>query len=152
MTDLTFRPAIEDDLIPIVKLLTDHGLCAAREDTRVPPDPGYGAAFVAIAPDPNQLLPVAADGDAVVDCHQVTFIPGLSRQGMLRGRIESVRMASGHRGGGVDRAMVAFAVREYRRRSCGAVQLTIDKSRLAAHRLYARLGFVASHEGMKLAL
>jgi hypothetical protein len=32
------------------------------------------------------------------------------------------------------------------------VQLTTDKSRLDAHRFYRRLGFVASHEGMKLAL
>ncbi|HEY2640971.1 MAG TPA: hypothetical protein VGI66_13950 [Streptosporangiaceae bacterium] len=29
--------------------------------------------------------------------------------------------------------------------------LTSDKSRTGAHRFYRRLGFVASHEGMKLA-
>jgi hypothetical protein len=32
------------------------------------------------------------------------------------------------------------------------VQLTSDKSRHGAHRFYERLGFAASHEGMKLAL
>lgn len=48
--------------------------------------------------------------------------------------------------------MIEFAVGECRRRGCGAVQLTTDKSRVAAHLFYARLGFVASHEGMKLAL
>jgi hypothetical protein len=32
------------------------------------------------------------------------------------------------------------------------VQLTTDKSRAAAHRFYERLGFTASHEGMKLTL
>jgi hypothetical protein len=32
------------------------------------------------------------------------------------------------------------------------VQLTSDKTRADAHRFYARLGFVASHEGMKLML
>jgi hypothetical protein len=32
------------------------------------------------------------------------------------------------------------------------VQLTSDKSRTDAHRFYQRLGFVASHQGMKLAL
>ncbi len=32
------------------------------------------------------------------------------------------------------------------------VQLTSDKSRVDAHRFYERLGFVASHEGMKLPL
>jgi hypothetical protein len=32
------------------------------------------------------------------------------------------------------------------------VQLTTDKSRLVAHRFYERLGFVATHLGMKLEL
>lgn len=31
-------------------------------------------------------------------------------------------------------------------------QLTTDKSRADAHRFYERLGFAASHEGMKLDL
>lgn len=31
-------------------------------------------------------------------------------------------------------------------------QLTTDRRRTGAHRFYARLGFVASHEGFKLAL
>jgi GNAT superfamily N-acetyltransferase len=39
-----------------------------------------------------------------------------------------------------------------KRRGCKTVQLTTDKSRKDAHRFYARLGFVASHEGMKLSL
>ena len=34
----------------------------------------------------------------------------------------------------------------------GLVQLTTDKSRKDAHRFYERLGFKASHEGMKLDL
>jgi hypothetical protein len=32
------------------------------------------------------------------------------------------------------------------------VQLTTDKTRTDAHRFYDKLGFVASHEGYKLAL
>jgi hypothetical protein len=32
------------------------------------------------------------------------------------------------------------------------IQLTSDKTRTRAHRFYERLGFTASHEGMKLAL
>lgn len=48
--------------------------------------------------------------------------------------------------------LVDWAVAEARRRGCALVQLTTDKSRTSAHRFYQRLGFVASHEGMKLAL
>jgi GNAT superfamily N-acetyltransferase len=48
--------------------------------------------------------------------------------------------------------MMAWAIEEARRRGCALVQLTSDKSRTDAHRFYQRLGFVATHEGMKLAL
>jgi hypothetical protein len=44
------------------------------------------------------------------------------------------------------------AIDEARRRDCALVQLTTDKSRTDAHRFYERLGFAASHEGMKLPL
>ena len=48
--------------------------------------------------------------------------------------------------------MMGWAIEEARRRGCGLVQLTTDKSRPDAHRFYPQLGFVASHEGMKLRL
>ena len=48
--------------------------------------------------------------------------------------------------------MLRWAIGEARRRGCALVQLTTDKSRTDAHRFYERLGFVASHEGMKLHL
>jgi len=48
--------------------------------------------------------------------------------------------------------MLAWAVSEARQRGCALIQLTTDKTRTDAHRFYERLGFVASHEGMKLML
>jgi hypothetical protein len=47
---------------------------------------------------------------------------------------------------------MTWTIEQARQRGCGLVQLTTDKSRVDAHRFYARLGFVASHEGMKLTL
>ena len=44
------------------------------------------------------------------------------------------------------------AIELAQQRGCGLVQLTTDKSRPEAHRFYKSLGFVASHEGIKLAL
>ena len=55
-------------------------------------------------------------------------------------------------GAGAGEALVAWALAEARRRGCGLVQLTTDRSRHDAHRFYERLGFVASHVGYKLAL
>jgi GNAT superfamily N-acetyltransferase len=57
-----------------------------------------------------------------------------------------------YRGRGLGGAMFQWAIEESRRRGCVLVQLTTDKSRSDAHRFYERLGFIASHEGLKLAL
>jgi ribosomal protein S18 acetylase RimI-like enzyme len=152
MTDAIFRRATSADLPAIVKLLASDILGRTREDDRDPPNPKYLAAYTAIEADGNQLLAVAELNRAVVGCLQISFIPGLSKIGMWRGQIESVRISADHRGGGLGRKMIAWAIAECRRRGCGTVQLTTDKSRLDAQRFYASLGFTASHEGMKLNL
>ncbi len=152
MTEPRFRRARADDLPAIVALLADDALGRTREDPRVPLDPTYLAAFAAIERDPNQMLAVVERAGAVVGCLQLTFIPGLSRRGLWRGQIESVRIAAGERGGGLGRAMFEWAIAACRERGCGLVQLTTDKTRGDAQRFYAALGFVASHEGLKLAL
>ncbi|NGN41940.1 GNAT family N-acetyltransferase [Mesorhizobium sp. CGMCC 1.15528] len=152
MSDLLFRPASESDLAAIVALLADDNLGSTRENASLPLDQRYSAAFEAIARDPNQLLAVAELDGKVVGCLQVTFIPGLSRTGMWRGQIESVRIAASLRGRGAGKAFFAWAIEQCRSRGCGLVQLTTDKARPEALAFYESLGFKASHEGMKLAL
>lgn len=152
MSTVRFRPAAAADVAAIVALLADDPLGASREDASLPLDGRYTAAFAAIKADPNQLLVVGEADGAVVGCLQVTFIPGMTRKGMWRGTIEGVRVSGSRRGAGVGRGMMIFAIEECRRRGCGLVQLTTDKSREDARRFYEDLGFVASHEGMKLAL
>jgi GNAT superfamily N-acetyltransferase len=149
---IRFRKAGRQDLGPIVGLLADDVLGAEREDLSHPLNPGYARAFEAIDRDPNQLLMVVEKEGAIIGCFQITFLPSLSRKGNWRGQIESVRVASSERGQGIGRAMFQWAIEECRRRGCGIVQLTTDKSRNDAHRFYESLGFLASHEGMKLTL
>jgi hypothetical protein len=45
--------------------------------------------------------------------------------------------------------MIRWAIDRCRSRGCAIVQLTSNKKRLDAHRLYERLGFMKSHEGFK---
>ena len=71
---------------------------------------------------------------------------------MWRGQIEGVRIARAHRGAGLGRAVFEWAIEQCRRRGCGLVQLTTDKSRPDALRFYEALGFEPTHEGMKLVL
>ena len=82
----------------------------------------------------------------------VGLLPGLARRGALRAQIEAVRVRDDCRNRGLGAALVDWAIEEARRRECALVQLTTDKSRADAHRFYERLGFVASHEGLKLRL
>ncbi len=152
MTDAVFRRATSADVPAIVELLANDVLGRTREDVRDPPNPKYAEAFAAIEADGNQLLAIAESDGMVVGCLQISFITGLSKIGMWRGQIESVRISPDHRGGGLGRKMIAWAIAECRRRGCGTVQLTTDKTRLDAQRFYVSLGFVASHEGMKLEL
>lgn len=152
MTTLTFRRAAAPDLPAIIAMLADDALGQTREVVSEPPHPAYIAAFDAIKADPNQLLAIVERDGAIIGCLQLSFIPGLSRLGMWRGQIESVRIASNARGDGIGRAMFEWAIETCRDRGCALVQLTSDKQRPDALRFYESLGFSASHEGFKLAL
>ena len=151
--DVELRRAQRDDLVRIVELLAADQLGATRDGIASAEDlEPYLRAFEAIDTDPAQLLVVATLGGEVIGTMQLSFIPGLARRGSLRAQIEAVRVADRYRSRGLGEAMFRWAIDEARRRGCSLVQLTTDKSRADAHRFYARLGFVASHEGLKLRL
>ncbi|MCU1689434.1 MAG: family N-acetyltransferase [Jatrophihabitantaceae bacterium] len=150
------RAASRADIPAIVRLLADDPLGATREavgdldDAALAP---YLAAFDAVDADPSHLLMVAIDGARqVVATMQLTLIPGLARRGALRAQIEAVHVAATQRGTGLGGAMFEWAIEESRRRGAALVQLTTDKTRVDARRFYERVGFVASHEGLKLQL
>ena len=65
-------------------------------------------------------------------------------------QIEAVRVARELRGRGLGEALMRDAFARARARGCHRVQLTTNKVRADARRFYERLGFTASHEGMKL--
>lgn len=146
---ITIRRATAADVDPIVAMLADDPLGATREK---PGDPAYLKAFEVIDADPHQFLAVADSDGEVVGTLQLTFTGGLSRLGMTRATVEAVRVRSDQRGGGLGERLVRWAIDEARARGCGLVQLTTDASRVDAHRFYERLGFTASHVGMKLQL
>lgn len=144
------RDAEAADLPAILALLAEDTIPPDRETD--PADPRYRSAFHAIEADPNQRLIAAELGGRVVGTMQLTFLPGLSFRGSWRGLIEAVRIAGDLRGQRLGERMILWAVEQCRARDCKLVQLTSSASRTAAHRFYARLGFVQSHVGMKLHL
>jgi GNAT superfamily N-acetyltransferase len=148
---LEIRRARREDVPAVLALLADDAISVTRGVTATVTDEHY-AAFDAIDADPHQLLWVAEDGAVLVGTLQLTFIPGLSRNGAWRAQIEAVRIAADRRGSGLGSEFIKAAIEEARRRDCRMVQLTSDNQRGDAHRFYDRLGFTASHTGFKLAL
>ena len=152
MSALTFRRATADDLTAIVTMLADDVLGASRERVENPLAPPYLTAFNEIDRDPNNELVVACMDDVVVGVLQLTFIPSLGHLGSRRALIEGVRVSSSRRSSGIGTKMFEWAIARCRERGCRMLQLTTDKRRADAKRFYEALGFVASHEGMKLPL
>ncbi len=148
----TIRTATRADLEAVVGLLVDDMLGAGRDTLTATLDPAYEAAFAAIERDPNQKIVVMEAEQRIIGCMQISYLPGLSRKGMWRGQIESVRIARDLRGQGLGRTFFLWAIEDCRDRGCGIIQLSADASRTEAQKFYLALGFEPSHVGMKLKL
>lgn len=151
-TKINFRLATENDLDSIVAMLADDVLGSKRERYEQPLPNSYLTAFKAITSDPNNELVVAYEGNEVIGVQQITFTPYITHQGGWRATIEGVRTSSAVRNKGVGTELIQWAIQRAKERGCHVVQLTTDKKRDKALRFYERLGFKATHEGLKLKL
>ena len=152
MMKLDFKLAKLVNLPDIIALLADDELGALREEYKVPLPQKYHKAFNRITEDNNQELVVVFIADELVGTMQLSFIPYLTYQGGIRTQIEAVRIKSKYRGKGIGEKMFLYAIKRAKNRNAHVVQLTTDKQRPDAIRFYEKLGFKASHEGMKLHL
>lgn len=149
MTKVTFRQAVRSDLPEVLRLIADDAVAQARSGYASDVTPAVERAFEELAADPNNELWVGELNGEIVATLQLTFIPGLSRGGMKRALVEAVRVRSDLRGQRIGERLMEAVHERARERGCGLVQLTSDKQRGDAHRFYERLGYVASHVGMK---
>lgn len=148
----TFRDATRADLPRMIQLLAHDPLGMLREAHRDRVSPAYEAAFQAIAVDPNHQLLVAEVDGRLAGFLQLSFLPHLTYEGGLRAQVEGVRVDEAVRSQGVGEALFREVIRRARERGCHLVQLTTDLRRPDARRFYERLGFQATHHGMKLHL
>lgn len=138
------------DVESLVALLADDELGRQREHTD--PEP-YLRAFARIDRSPDHLLvAVRAPKGAVVGTVHLVMLPDLSRGATLRLQVEAVRVATSVRALGLGTALLEWVTGYARSHGAGLVQLTTDRSREDARRFYERLGYVPSHDGMKLHL
>jgi GNAT superfamily N-acetyltransferase len=151
-TKLKFRLAKADDLADIIRMLSDDALGASREKFEPVLADSYLQAFENIAKDPNQELTIVEMDGEKVGTYHLTFIQYLTHQGGLRAQIEAVRTDSRYRGQGVGTKIFEYIIDMARQKGCNMVQLTTDKQRPDAIKFYQTIGFVPTHEGMKLKL
>lgn len=151
------RLARRDDVPAIVRLLADDALGSTREKLLDPLPASYYTAYDDIAASPSRTHLVVAvvnddSGTRVVGTAQLDFLRLMSRCGALFAELHGVRVADSDRGRGFGTAIVCSLVHEARTRGCTMISLESHSSRVDALRFYARLGFEASHVGMKLRL
>lgn len=149
---LMIRRATRADVPAIVRLLADDQLGQQRERYADPLPAAYDTAFTAIDGDPRHELVVVEDQGTLIGTLHLSFLPSLSFQGGTRAQIESVRVDQRYRGHGIGAWLLRWAIERARQQGCRLVQLTTNASRSDAQRFYERLGFVASHVGMKIDL
>lgn len=149
---LLFRSAQKEDIPFIVALLADDELGKKREMFTHPLPDTYYQAFEHIQKDSNQELIVVELEEEIVGTFQLSFITYLVYQGGTRAQIEAVRIHKDKRRLGLGRQMFEWAIQRAKDKGAHVFQLTTDKKRPEALQFYESLGFVASHEGMKLHL
>jgi ribosomal protein S18 acetylase RimI-like enzyme len=146
------RTATRDDLPAIVALLARDELGQHREDAALPLRAEYARAFAAMGRQLDDRILLALDDGEVAGCLQLTLLPGLSRLGTLRAQIEGVRVSPSHQGRGVGSRLIEAAAAHATGAGCRLLQLTSDRRRPGAIAFYERLGFQASHVGLKMEL
>lgn len=152
MNVVYFRKATINDLQRIVELLIEDELGKLREKQCEEVDRCYIEAFQKINADPNQFLMLATMSDIIVGTCHLTIMPSLTFRGATRMQIEAVRVAKEYRGNNIGTRMINAAIEYGKANGALSIQLTTNKRRQRAKKFYERLGFIASHEGMKLYL
>jgi len=147
---MRIRDARIDDLADVLRLLQEDTIREVSEDlSDLTP---YVAALAEILESPYSTVLVGELGGEVVATAQVTWLRRLMYAGGLVCQVESLRVSSCHRNEGLGSELMRWIIDDARRRGCARIELTSNAQRIEARRFYERMGFRASHVGLKLYL
>jgi GNAT superfamily N-acetyltransferase len=147
---LVIRDARLDDLEEVLRLLDQDAIREVAEDySDLTP---YAEAMAEILSAPHSTVLVGEIAGEIVATAQVTWQRRMMYGASLVCQLESLRVDSRRRGEGIGGAFVEWIIADARRRGCARVELTSNARRVDTRRFYERLGFTASHVGMKLYL
>ena len=147
---MQIRDARPEDLETLLRLLDEDAIREVTEDlSDLTP---YAAALDEILAAPHSTVLIGEVDGQVVATAQVTWQRRLMYGAGLVCQVESVRVASSRRSEGLGGELMRWIIDDARRRRCARIELTSNARRVDARRFYERLGFTASHIGMKLYL
>jgi len=147
VSSLQIRPATRHDLEAILGLTAEDSMHYFTEPAEVTDN--QRAAIDEIIADQHQDLLVGEIDGTVVCTAQVSWMRMLSADGGLYCQVEAVRTSATRRGQGIGATLMGYIEDAARQRGAARMQLTTNRKRVRAHEFYERLGFVASHVGMK---
>jgi len=148
--NLSYRKATKEDLVHIIALLIEDDLGKTREVSGSKVDATYLKAFELIDKDPNQYVMICVMDKLIVGTCHLTIMPSLTFKGSIRMQIEAVRVSAQMRGQNIGEHMINYAIEYGKSRGATIIQLMTNKQRPRAKNFYERVGFEATHEGMKL--
>ena len=152
MSTLIIEKAKLKNLKDLIYLLFDDDLGKERENLSDKFINNYKKSFTKILNDSNNEIFIMILNDQIIGMMQLTFIPGLSMQGITRCQIESVRIKKEYRDKGYGSKLINKSIEIAKRKKCGLIQLTSNKKRQRAINFYKKHGFLSTHISFKLDL
>ena len=150
---MEIRKVKPSELDQVIALLADDDFGKERESISAELRVRYKRAFNQIIESEYFDLYVMEEGESLIGCFQIMYLPHVSFGGTFRAQVESVRISSEKRGQGLGKELMKFAIMKAKENGCGIFQLTSNKDRdEKAHKFYKELGMQATHEGYKLYL
>ena len=152
MSNLKIEKAKLKNLKDLIYLLFEDDLGKKRETLSDKSINKYKKSFTKILKDSNNEIFILVLKDQIIGMMQLTFIPGLSMQGITRCQIESVRIKKEYRDKGYGSKLINKGIEIAKINKCGLIQLTSNKKRQKAINFYKKIGFLSTHKSFKLDL
>ncbi len=89
--------------------------------------------------DKNAVLMVAKDNERIIGMAALYILPKLGKRNSI---VEDVFVLEEYRGQGIGEKLMLALIDEARKRKATSISLTSRPSRIVAHKLYEKLGFI----------
>ena len=151
MSTLIIEKAKLKNLRDLIYLLFDDDLGKQRENLSDKYINKYKKSFTKILNDSNNEIFIMILNDQIIGMMQLTFIPGLSMQGITRCKLNQSELKE-YRDKGYGSKLINKGIEIAKINKCGLIQLTSNKKRQKATNFYKKLGFLTTHKSFKLDL